>query len=135
MWNAYTKSPDSVVVTTSAKALYALFSEDIMKSPVRYHGIDFARSQSFGWNAPAFYKPSRYSFEREFRMLRNLGKDESVSFDSPCDYGRYVQFKPKKAIHRVVTHPRATETSKRAVEALMGDYLGALKRENSTLLS
>jgi hypothetical protein len=105
-----------------------------MKSPVMYHGPHFARSHTFGWNTLSFFKPSRYRFEREFRMLRNLGEGESVLHDNPSDYGRYVEFTPKKVIHRVVTHPRATEALKRKVDVLMRDYLKAIRRENSSLL-
>jgi hypothetical protein len=134
MWNAYTANSDSLVVTTSAKALYQFLPGEIMKSPVKYHGANFARSHTFGSNTLSFYKPSGYSFEKEFRMLRNLGEDESVLYDNPSDYGRYVKFTPKKVIHRVVTHPRATEALRRKVDALMGDYLKAIRREDSSLV-
>ena len=74
------------------------------------------------------------SFEKEFRMLRNLGEGDSVLYDNPSDYGRYVRFTPKKVIHRVVTHPRATEALRGKVDALMGDYLKAIRREDSSLV-
>jgi hypothetical protein len=134
MWNAYTTNADSLVVTTSAKALYQFLPGEIMKSPVMYHGPNFARSHSFGWNTLSFYKPSGYSFEREFRMLRNLGESESVVYDNLSDYGRYVKFTPKKVIHRVVTHPGATEALRSKIDALMGDYLKAIRREDSSLM-
>jgi hypothetical protein len=133
MWNAYTSSAESVVVTTSAKALHKFRPDEILKSAVRYHGANFARSHSFGWNAPSFYKPSSHSFEREFRMLRNLREDESVAYDNPSDYGRHVSFVPKKIIHRVITHPRATADLKRKVDDLLRHYLKGIKREDSSL--
>jgi hypothetical protein len=134
MWEAYTKGPESVVVTTSAKALYRFMPSDLTKSSVKYHRPTFARSETFGHNAVSFYKPSSYSFEREFRMLRNLGMDESVEYDNPADYGRYVPIKLSKIIHRVITHPRANNATKLEVDALLAKHLKALKRENSSLL-
>lgn len=67
-------------------------------------------------------------------MLRTLGEKESVRHDDPSDYGRNVEFTPKKIIHRVITHPRATDALKQKVDALMTRYLKALKREDSSLL-
>ncbi len=133
MWDAYTSCPDSVVVTTSAKAVYRFISSEIMKSPVKYHGDDFPRSEIFGWNTLSFYKPSTYNFEREFRMLRVLGKDESVLWNEPADYGRYVQVRLKRIIHRVITHPRGSGALKRKLETLLRQYLKAIHRENSSL--
>lgn len=130
MWRAYTFGPESVVVTTSAKALYRFIPDEIMKSPVKYHKSDFARSE-FGWSTLSFYKPSTYGFEREFRMLRSLGEDESVCFEDPSDYGRCLLVRLKKIIHRVITHPEADATLKAKVDALLAKYLKGIKRENS----
>jgi len=135
MWNAYTGGPESLVVTTSAKALERFVRDhDIMKSPVRYHGEAFRRSLVFGWSGISFYKPSRFAFEREFRMVRPLRNGESVIPDNKADYGRFVPIRPRKIIHRVITHPRATDTFKKEVDALMSRFLKARKREDSTLL-
>jgi hypothetical protein len=133
MWDAYTKGPDSVVIATSAGALYRFIPDEIMKSPVKYHRPQFPRSETFGWNTLSFYKPSCYSFEREFRMLRNLGKDESVAWDNPSDFGRYVAIRPKKIIHRVITHPKASFAFKKDIDLLLHRHLKAIRREDSAL--
>lgn len=132
MWNAYTPEAESVVVTTSAKALYRFIPDQIMKSPVKYHSTDFARAE-FGWNTLSFYKPESYGFEREFRMLRNLEEGDSVQFDNPADFGRCVPAQLKKIIHRVITHPKADEQTKQKVDALLTTHLKKVRRENSSL--
>jgi hypothetical protein len=134
MWNAYTKGPESIVVATSAKALYQFIPDEIMKSPVKYHPDDYRRTEIFGWNTLSFYKPSSDGFENEFRMLRNLGKDESVVWDNPLDYGRYVQVRLTKIVRRVITHPKASNEIKRNIDDLLRQFLKSVKRENSSLI-
>jgi len=133
MWLAYTPDPNSVVITTSRKAFDRWGLQDIMKSTVRYHGPNFRRSHVFGWNAPSFCKPMQYSFEREFRLLRNLEEDESVEYGNPSDQGRFVKCRIRRIIHRVITHPDATPAFKKEVEHLMKHYLWTIRREDSAL--
>ncbi len=132
MWNAFTKNAESVVVTTSANALERFIPDTIMKSPVKYHHQDFQRTE-FDWNALFFYKHSNYGFEREFRMLRTLQENESVSLGDSADYGRNVQVRLKKIIHRVITHPKADEKFKLKIDTLLAKYLKGIKRQDSVL--
>lgn len=130
MWQAYTSCPDSIVVTTSAKALYRFVRGKIVKSPVKYHNDAFPRTE-FGHTTLFFYKPSGYRFEQEFRMLLTPGEDEAVRQD---ELGRQVTVSVKKIIHRVITHPKASIELKMKVDKLMGQYLKRIRREDSRLL-
>jgi hypothetical protein len=132
MWRAYTSGIESVVVTTSAKALYSLLPAEVMKSPVMYHRSDFARSE-YSWDTLSFYKPAAYSFEREFRMLRSLGESESVCFNKPSDCGRSVPVVLKKVIHRLITHPNAGRTFKEKLDAMVAKYLPRIVRQDSVI--
>ncbi len=81
-----------------------------------------------------FYKPRRYSFEREFRMLLTPGENEIISCDDPADFGRHVPVRLKKVIGRVITHRRASDGFKVKVEGLLHTYMKSVSREDSTLL-
>jgi hypothetical protein len=63
MWQAYTDTRNSVVITTSAKALRRFVPENIMKSAVKYAPLDFPRTE-FNHTSLFFYKPSEYRIER-----------------------------------------------------------------------
>ncbi len=118
MWQAYTAGPESLVVTTSAKALYRFLPEHIKKSPVKYHALNFPRTE-FGHTTLFYYKPAAYRFEREFRLMLAPAEDESTK---PAELGRHISISLKKIIHRVFTHPRASEELKMKVEASMQEH-------------
>jgi hypothetical protein len=104
--------------------------EKIVKSPVKYHAADFPRT-GFDHISLFFYKPSAYSFEREFRLLLTPGEHESVSL---AEFGRLVPVRLKKIIHRVITHPRASDEFKSKVDEIMKLHLKHIRREDSHLL-
>jgi hypothetical protein len=130
MWNAYTSGPESVLISTSAKALYLFVDGQIVKSPVKYHDDDFPRTE-FDHTTLFFYKPSWYGFEREFRMMLTPGEHESIPMEQ---IGRHVPIRLKKIVRRLITHPRASEEFKTKVDGLLTRFLPCIKRENSTLL-
>jgi len=131
MWEAYTKgNSESVVVVTSAKALSTFLPESIVKSGLKYHENDFPRTM-FSHTAIFFYKPVEYCFEREYRLLLAPGETESIGAE---EYGRHVRVNLKTVLHRVITHPRATNSFKQRVDELMSHYLKSLRREDSSLL-
>jgi hypothetical protein len=130
MWNAYTSGPESVVIITSAKALYRFVAGQIVKSPVKYHGDSFPRTE-FDHTTLFFYKPALYRFEREFRMLLMPGEHESIRGD---ELGRHVPIRSKKIIRRVITHPKASKEFKMKVDHLLDQFLRCRRREDSTLL-
>ncbi len=133
MWDAYTTEQDIVVITSSGKALRQFVQGQVVKSPVKYHDDDFPRTR-FGHTTLFFYKPRRYSFEREFRMLLTLGEHESIRHDNPADFGRHVRIPLKRIIHRVITHPRASAECKTRVDGLLHHHLKGISRKNSSLL-
>ena len=130
MWDAYTSNAESVAISSSAKALYSFVTGLIQKSTVKYHDDDFPRSE-FGHTTLFFYKPKRYSFEREFRMLLAPGENESIRLD---EVGRHVRINLKKIVHRVITHPRASAEFKATVDSLLRQHLKSIGREDSRLL-
>lgn len=132
MWETMGAGNDGVVVATSAKALSRFIPDEITKFPVRYRGPDIPITE-LGWSTLAFYKLPDFSYEREFRMVRNLRSGESVRADNPADHGRYVEVPLKKIVHRVITHPQAYEQAKQKVEDLLRKHLRGLSRENSAL--
>jgi hypothetical protein len=132
MWRAYTSSSDSVVIATSAKALRRFLPQEIMKYAVKYAPLDFPRTE-FSHNALFYYKPSPYSIEREYRLLRSPGENEAFYPDNPEDWFRRVPIRTKKIVHRVITHPYATRETKAKVEELLKRYLPCRRRENSAL--
>jgi hypothetical protein len=132
MWSAYTSSPESVVVTTSGKALRKFLPQELMKHAVKYAPLDFPRTE-FSHNSLFFYKPDRYRFEREYRLLRSPKDDESFYQDNPDDWFRRVPIKTRNVVHRVITHPDATRQTKLKVEELLRHHLRCRERENSAL--
>jgi hypothetical protein len=130
MWDAYTRGAESVVVVSSVNALTRFLPDRIKKSGVKYHGVDFART-AFGWTTLFFYKPAFYRFENEFRLLLAPGEGESVPEDQ---LGKHVPVRLSRVIHRVITHPRATDAFKMEVDRIMARHLKGKRRENSTLL-
>lgn len=133
MWNQYTKSSESVVITTSVKSLDQFLPNSITKSPVKYHEEQSPRTQ-FDWNALFFYKPSTYAYEQEFRMLLNRDPQDSSSIDDPDDRARRVPISLRKIIHRVISHPNALSIFKSKVDLLLKEYLRTVGREDSSLV-
>jgi hypothetical protein len=130
MWRTYVSGPESVAICTSAKALYTFVPGEMIKSPVKYHADDFPRTE-FDHLSIFFYKPTGYSFEREFRMLLAPGRQESIGAD---EIGRHVPIRLKKIVHRVITHPQASEAFKEKVESIMSQALKHILREDSHVI-
>lgn len=132
MWASYTTTSNSIVLTTSAKALYKFTPDYLVKSAVKYHQDDFPRTE-FTHSSLFFYKPAEYSFENEFRLLRSLQEGESLNFNNPTDEFRKIPVQLKKIVHRVITHPAATAAFKQEVDQMLVQYLRHIKREDSSL--
>ena len=131
MWQAYTSRPESVAIVTSVKALDSFVNGNIEKSRVKYHEDDFPRTQ-FSHTSLFFYKPNKFSFEREYRMLIVPTENERV-IDS--QFGKYVPIRLSKIVHRVISHPKGTIEFKAKVDNLMGQFLKHIKREDSHIPS
>lgn len=48
MWDAYTSNPESIVITTSGKALHRFVPLGIVKSAVKYQSLDLPRTEFSG---------------------------------------------------------------------------------------
>jgi hypothetical protein len=131
MWQAYTSSPESVAIVTSAKALDSFVEGNIDKSTVKYHEDDFPRTE-FSHTSLFFYKPDKFRFEREYRMLLMPRENERVIVSQ---LGRRVPIRLSKIVHRVISHPKGTIAFKAKVDNLMGQFLKHIKREDSHIPS
>lgn len=121
MWEAYTKSTDSVVVSTTVSALRAHLPKSIMQYGVTYKPLEQPRTE-FSHNSLFFYKPSEYSFEREYRLLRPPEENESFTPDQESDSFRRIPIPLDKIIHRVFIHPRASIHTQRRTHSLLRQY-------------
>lgn len=133
MWNAYTESPESVVIATSAKSIYRFIDHITIKSTVKYLDPETPRSE-FDWNSLAFQKTKPYQFEREFRILTNLKAGETMNPSNPADRGRRIHIQPKKIIHKVICHPKAASSFKQKVDLLLKRHLPHLQIANSRII-
>ena len=134
MWRNYTAGRESVVITSSVKALTKFSPQELVKSAGKYHDDDSPRTP-FDHSSLFFYKPQSYNFEREFRLLRSLHKDESVHSERKEDLYRRVPVRLQKVVHRVITHPAATPQFKSHVEGLLRRHLPGRRRHDSALLA
>ena len=135
MWNGYgTKdgapTSESVVITSSVKALCRFLPDRLRKSAVRYHPNDFPRSQ-FGHTTIFFYKPESKEWENEFRLLHVFGPDEVV--DEQKYTSHRIPLLLNKIIHRVITHPKASLEFKARIDALLMRHLPGIRRQDSAL--
>jgi len=118
MWDAYTDSSDSVVVSTTVAALQAHLPTTIMQHGVTYKPVNEPRTE-FSHNSLFFYKPSEYAFEREYRLLRSPAENESFTPDQEADTFRRIPFSLHKVIHRVKIHPAASIQTQRNTHFLL----------------
>lgn len=132
MWNAYTTSRDSVVITTSVRAIRRFTPTTLMKYGVKYSPLDNPRTE-FSHNSLFYYKPPEYSFEREFRMLRSPDEGEVFYSENPDDIYRRVRIELRKIIHRVVLHPECSEETSERVSGLLQKHLPKIKAMPSSL--
>jgi hypothetical protein len=103
-----------------------------MKFAVKYMPSEFPRTE-FSHNALFYYKPSSYSIEREYRLLRSPDEDEVFYPDTPQDSFRRVSIEAQKIIHRIITHPYATRQTKFAIDEFLQQYLPSRRRQDSAL--
>ncbi len=124
MWDAYTESSDSVVVSTTVNSLLRHMPSSIMQYGVTYMSTDKPRTE-FSHNSLFFYKPTEYSFEREYRMLRTPETEETFDPENPADTHRRVPIPFLKVIHRIVIHPAASIKTQAKVHAILRKFYPA----------
>jgi hypothetical protein len=134
MWQEYTTSPESVVVTSSVKALgRAVLDKELMVSCVKYVDDQTPRIE-FSHSTPFFYKDKQYRFENELRLLRPLREGEQVLLENPDDCGRNVPVNLKLLVHRVITHKRMPESVVKSVRSLTETFCRRARLQESALL-
>lgn len=123
MWDSYTKSPDSLVVITSAARLAAAIKTPVFGAGVKYVSEDTPRTE-FDERSLFYYKDVQYEFEREFRLLVDLMMiGGSVRHDDPADFYRRVPVDIGTLIHGLNPHPRAPQDTKDQIRNLLVSYL------------
>ena len=133
MWREYTTSPESVVVTSSVKALgRAVLDKQLMVSCVKYVDDHTPRIE-FSHTTPFFYKDKSYRFENELRLLRPLREGEQLLVENPEDYGRNVPVNLRLLIHRVISHKRMSENTLEFVRTLTAEFCRRAVVQQSTL--
>lgn len=134
MWREYTTSPDSVVVTTSMKALHRAVAEQrIVVSRVKYISESAPRVE-FSHTTPFFYKDKFFSFENELRLLRPLLEDEQVLLENEDDFAKIVTVNLRRLIHRVITHKAMSKSSIATIQSLTRQFCGRAGVQPSVLL-
>lgn len=134
MWREYTTGPNSVVVTTSMKALQcAVAQQQIVISRVKYIFQSTPRIE-FSHTTPFFYKDTFFSFENELRLLRPLLEDEQVLVENEGDFAKTVAVNPRRLIHRVITHKAMSRSSIAAIQSLTSEFCRRACVQPSALL-
>jgi hypothetical protein len=120
MWSEYTCSPESVVLITSVKALGKSIVGGLIRGtqqPIRYTEPNVPRPLALGWNSPIWYKPNAFSYEKEYRVLLNLGDTESIAIggyatdeERKQNECRMLQVRLPVLVQEIRTHPNATIT-------------------------
>lgn len=130
MWDAYTKSCDSVLVVTTAERLQASLNQPVMMSPVKYVSSDTPRTE-FGERSLFFYKDVSYAFEQEYRLLVDLMMlGGSVTPDNQSDFGRHVPIDLSTLVQFIQPHPKANTETRDKIEALVRRHLPHAKRKD-----
>ena len=133
MWRAYTSDPDSVVITSSVKALQRVIPpQEVTMSSVRYVPEDTPRTE-FDNSSLFFYKDTSFSYERELRLLRPLRDGEQVFIDRPEDFGRPIQVSLRLLVHRVILNKTISDTARRRVTDLVRQFCSRAIIQESSL--
>lgn len=134
MWREYTTGPDSVVVTTSMKALQRAVAERrVVVSRVKYISESTPRIE-FSHTTPFFYKDKFFSFENELRLLRLLLEDEQVLVENKKDFVKAVTINLRRLIRCVITHKAMSKSSIAAIQSLTSQFCGRACVQTSVLL-
>lgn len=124
MWNAYTETGDSVLVISSAGKLAAALKTPVFSSCVKYVKPEMPKTH-FDERSAFFYKDeAKFSFEREFRLLIDLGILPSPVYkDDPKDFYRKVPVDLSILVHSIKPHPFATSATIEKINNLVNRYL------------
>ena len=123
MWDAYTETPNSVLVISTAECLAASVKQPVFGAAVKYVSEDEPRTE-FDERSLFFYKDVAFAFEREFRLLIDLMMfGGSIRRDPPDDFYRRVPVDLNTLVWAIQPHPQATQGTKDKIDALVKKYL------------
>jgi hypothetical protein len=108
MWAAYTAGPDSVVLVTNVASLFAATPSFCRGADVHYIEESEPLPEMHSLAPLVHKRRDPYAFEREFRLIVQRAHRESVDLNSEADFGRLISTDPKKLLHQVRLHPRAS---------------------------
>lgn len=118
MWREYTTTTDSVVITSSFKALQRVIpQEGVMLSAVTYIPEDVPRTE-FDHSSIFFYKDVSFRHERELRLLHPLRDGDEVVVDLEND-GRSISVNLRLLVHRVILNKRISASARQRVVELV----------------
>ena len=133
MWREYAPNSDSVVITSSVKALQRVIpQEKVVISAVRYVPEDVPRTE-FDHSSIFFYKDNSFGYERELRLLQPLHGGDQVSVDCEEDFGRNVPVNLRLLIHRIIPNKRISPSARKRVTDLVQHYCSRAIVQESTL--
>ncbi len=132
MWREYTKSPRSIAVVSSFKALQRQLPSSIAVSRVRYVPDTFPRSR-LSHTSVYFYKSPQFGYENELRLLRRLQEGETVGREDDRDFARYVPVQLGKMIQEVFVHPDADSALFQELRSNLSSVLPGVRMRPSTL--
>jgi hypothetical protein len=132
MWDAYTETPASVLVISTAMRLASSLKEPVFGSAVKYVSEDDPRTE-FDGRSLFFYKDLEFDFEREFRLLIDLIMiGGSIQSDNEADFFRRVPVDLSILIHAIQLHPQATQTTRDRVASLVCQHLPSARESSPT---
>lgn len=121
MWDAYTSSPESVLVVTTVQKLRMSLEMPVIGAGVTYLSGNSPRTD-FGNRSLFFYKDEQYTFEKEYRLLIDLAILGGESIEKH-DIGRKIPINLETMVQYIQPHPNATAEVKEKLGALVSEYL------------
>ena len=133
MWREYAPNSESIVITSSVKALQRTIPQgEVMISAVHYVAEDVPRTE-FDHSSICFYKDNSFDYERELRLLQPLHGGDNVSVDREEDFGRSIPVNLRLLIHRVILNKRISSSARQSVTDLVRQYCRRATMQESNL--
>lgn len=139
MWQVYSPEQTSVAIRSNVRRLkHSLKASRLPLAfgKVLYTQPEIPRPIMTGWTAPIFRKPDRFEWEQEFRILRNLGRGETMPHNDPEWYGRFERVNLRCLVGQIRTHPNASDSNSNEIRKLVEKHAPTLlsRIRRSTLL-
>jgi hypothetical protein len=133
MWKEYTTTPDSIVITSSVKALQRVIPRgEVTMSAVTYVSEDVPRTE-FDHSSIFFYKDDSFCYERELRLLRPLHDGDQVFVDRKEDFARRIPVNLRLLVHRVILNKQISTSARQRASELVRQYCRRAVIQESSL--